>query len=193
MTSISSRKPTQKISKVSNDLLERITDEFINILRRKPGPDVFDWSTKKDYHGFEKTLVRKDILQPFIEQYNLAPEALEISIVRIKSNYPGSVHVHPIAHALCPILGEVEGFPNPVNAYALVEENWSPVSESDSMGIAAGKGKWFPINAGDRVYNPTNVAHGFTVQGEGQCYFVCIQSPNIDQATHDDWLPAKVN
>lgn len=193
MTGATSPKPTQKLSKVSREALDVIGDELTDMLRRKPAAEIFDWSTKKDYHGFDKMSIRKEILQPFIERYNLEPEGLEVILIGLKSNYPGSVHAHPIAHALCVMLAEAEGFPNPVNAYALVEENWSPTSESDSLGMAGGKGTWFPITVGDRIYNPTNVAHGFTVQGEGQCYLTCIQSPGIDQPKRDDWVPAKVN
>jgi hypothetical protein len=190
MLGATSPKPIQKLSK---EALEMIGDQIIDILRRNPAAEIFDWSSKKNYHGFEKTTVRQEILQQFLEQYNLSSAGLQIELIGIKGDYPGSVHAHLIAHAVCVMFGEAEGFPDPVNAYALVEENWSPASETESLGLVGGKDKWFSLAAGDRVYNPTNVAHGFTVRGEGQCYFVCIQSPAIDQPNHDDWVPAKIN
>lgn len=183
-------KPIQKLPK---EALEAIGNHFVDLLRGNPAAEIFDGSTKKNYHGFEKTKVRQEILQQFLEQYNLDLGGLQIERISITGDYPGSVHVHRIAHAVCLMFGEAEGFPNPVNAYALVEENWSPTSEPESMGLSGGKDKWFPLAAGDRVYNPTNVAHGFTVKGEGQCYFLCISSPAIDQPHHDDWVPANIN
>lgn len=184
---------TKPIQKLPREALEEIGNQFVDLLRKKPAAELFNWASKKNYHGFEKTTVRKEILQQFLEQYNLEPGGLQIDLAGIKGDYPGSVHAHPTAHALTVILGKAEGFPEPVNAYALVEENWSPTSEPESFGLAVGKDKWFPLAAGDRVYNPTNVAHSFTVKGEGQFYFVAISSPVIDQPHHDDWVPAKVN
>lgn len=184
---------TKPIQKLPKEALEEIGDQFVELLRKKPAAEIFNWASKKDYHGFEKTTVRQEILQQFLEQYNLEPGGLQIELAGIKGDYLGSVHAHSTAHALTVMLGEAEGFPDPVNAYALVEEDWSPTSEPESMGLAVGKNKWFPLAAGDRVYNPTNFAHSFTVKGEGQLYFIAIQSPAIDQLHHDDWIPAKIN
>lgn len=184
---------TKPIQKLPREALEMIGNQFVDLLRRKPAADIFNWASKKSYHGFEKTTVHQEILQQFLKPYKLNSEGLQLELIGIRSDYPGSVHAHQIAHALCVMFGKTEGFPDPVNAYALVEENWSPTSEPESMGLAVGKDKWFPLAAGNRVYNPTNVAHGFVVKGEGQCYFVAIQSPAIDQPHHDDWVPAKIN
>lgn len=184
---------TRPILKLPREALEAIGNQFVDLLRKKPAAELFDWASRKNYHGFEKTTVRPEILQQFLEQYNLEPGGLQIELGGIKGEYLGSVHAHSIAHALAVILGKNEGFHDPVNAYALVEENWSPISEVESFGLEVGKDKWFSLAAGDRVYNPTNFAHSFTVKGEGQFYFVVIQSPAIDQPHHDDWVPAKIN
>jgi hypothetical protein len=184
---------TKPIQKLPREALEEIGNQFVELLRKKPAAELFNWASKKNYHGFEKTTVRQEILQQFLQQYNLEPGGLQIELGGIKDNYLGSVHAHSTAHALAVMLGKTEGFSSPVNAYALVEENWSPISEPESFGLSVGKDKWFPLAAGDRVYNPTNFAHSFTVKGEGQLYFVVIQSPAIDQPHHDDWVPAKIN
>lgn len=185
-------KPQNKVKKLTREQLDHIGIAIIELLQKYSKEEIFDYSNTKNYHGFGKTEAMEHILQRFLEKYHVDPDALDVPLVSLTSEYRGSVHVHPNSHAICFVLGEKEGFPNAKDAYAVVDPHWISVTEEESIGEAADQEKWFPIHSGDKVYNPTNVAHGFCARGSTQYFLLCVQSPKIDNPKHDDWIAAKI-
>jgi hypothetical protein len=185
-------KPQNQVKKLTREQLNDIGVAVIELLHKYSKEELFDYSTTKNYHGFGKTNIKPHILRPFLEKYHIAPDALDVTLVSLTSEYLGSVHVHPNSHAICFVLGEKEGFIDAKDAYAVVDPHWVSVKEEESIGEAADREKWFPIHSGDKVYNPTNVAHGFCARGSTQYFLLCVQSPMIDNPKHDDWIAAKI-
>ena len=185
-------RPQNRVQKLTKEQLDDVGVAVIELLQKCPKEELFDYSTTKNYHGFGKTTAKPDVVSPFLHKYHVDPDALYVELVYLTSEYSGSVHVHPNSHAICFVLGEKEGLPDAKEAYAVVDPNWIAVKEEESMGEAADKEKWFLIHSGDKVYNPTNVAHGFCARGNTEYCLLCVQSPGIDNPKRDDWIPAKI-
>ena len=182
------------IKTLENDSLDRILDCAVSCLQKFGKDEIFDPNTAKLYHNFSQTQAKSSFLIPYLNEYEIEAESLYLVLGHVGSSFLGSVHAHQFSDAICYILGEKEGFQNAEGAYAVrCKDGWNAVGEDQATGTeGAPDESWFPIESGDKIYNPRTVAHSFCSRGDAGYSFICVQTPGIDNPKFDDWIPAKI-
>ncbi len=125
----------------------------------------------KDYHGFSKARWPEELLNDALRWTGgLTPDDVQVEIVRVQTDLTHEVHHHKTAHAFVIILGAWSNLPNPIHAEGFIG------------------GQWQSVGAGQEIDIPPGTAHGFRVNGDGDLWFLSVQSPQIERSDgHDDY------
>lgn len=128
-----------------------------------------------DYHGFRKSRPPESIVTGILQARRLPAPAFQIDVVSVETDLTHEVHYHEHACAYVIVLGTTSGFPDPQGGYVFLQNSWNVVS------------------AGQEVFIPPGVPHGFTVNPGGHLYFLSVQSPPIVRDDgHDDYVRIRV-
>ncbi len=114
-----------------------------------------------DYHGFLKSRLPEDFLQDILLPFQLTPNDVQIELAVVNTDLSNEIHYHAVSSAYNVILGEEYKFPNPRKAKVYLNDKWSE------------------IKAGDIIKFPPNTRHGFTVEEDGEFFFLSVQNPPI--------------
>jgi mannose-6-phosphate isomerase-like protein (cupin superfamily) len=141
--------------------LKNIGADILRVLQCMSPEAVSGVLTMVDYHGFWKSRLPHNLLQPVLGPYRLQPHELQIEIVKVDTDLTAEVHYHEFAHAVIYALGEGQGF------------------DAASRALAFQEGEWRRIQSGAEIDIPPGTPHGFTVERGGVLWFLSVQAPPI--------------
>ncbi len=114
---------------------------------------------------------QNQFLEPILKRYAVTIKEVQIEIVSVTKDLSDEIHYHKEAFASVVIMGKDDHVRDPIDAAAYYNDFW------------------FPIRAGDCIYIPARVPHGFTIQENGILYFLSVQAPPIvDEQGRDDYF-----
>jgi len=155
------------VNKVPSNILHSIGVDLLDLCRR--GESEIHRLSMKDYHGFKKCRVPPTVLDPILATYEVSPIDVQIEIVSVLCDLIHETHIHKVANAYIMVLGAVDRFDDPVDAYAL-----------------RGK-KWMAVTPGQIIDVPACIPHTVTVLSGGIVHFLSVQSPPIERNGGDDY------
>lgn len=146
--------PFEKLRSISKDIIEQ--------LKNIPATDHGKTFAFQDYHGFSKTRLPNNMLEPLLQKHAEKKENLQIEIVGVHADLTDEVHIHRKSDAFVVILGRTTNFAEPFSAQGYMKNEWQFVDEGQEIEI------------------PRETPHGFTVSANGgNLFFLSIQSPPI--------------
>jgi hypothetical protein len=154
---------------IPGSTLKKISDEIVAVFRKLPPEAVSDMISMIDYHGFWKTRLPHTFLCSILAPHGLSPDDVQIEIVKVDTDLTREVHFHAHAHAMIYALGKSEGLENAKRAMAYRHNIWRG------------------IESGEEVDIPPGTPHGFSVEPDGELWFLSVQAPPIVGDGHDDY------
>lgn len=149
--------------------LKRISDDIVAIFRTLHPRAVSEMISMIDYHGFWKTRLPDNFLRSILEPHGLNADDVQIEIVKVDTDLTREVHFHAHAHAMIYALGKSEGL------------------QDASRALAYRHNTWREIASGEEVDIPPGTPHGFSVEPQGELWFLSVQAPPIVGEGHDDY------
>lgn len=122
-----------------------------------------------DYHGFQKSRLPDDLVNPLIISFGLHAKDLQAEIIEVTTDLSTELHYHQMSVAYIQVLGPREHFPAPKDA-----------------SVFQG-GQWLALQTNDALLIPPKAVHGFTVKPGGHLCFLSLQTPPIEKAGKDDY------
>lgn len=154
---------------IPGSTLKKISDEIVAVFRRLPPEAVSNMIEMIDYHGFWKTRLPDTFLHSILAPHGLSSDEVQIEIVKVDTDLTREVHFHAHAHAMIYALGRSEGLANASRAVAYRHNTWQG------------------IQSGEEVDIPPGTPHGFSVEPEGELWFLSVQAPPIVGEGSDDY------
>jgi len=155
---------------LTTDQLKSISNQVLGSMRSLPSASLAGMLRMKDYHGFGNSEFPDYFIEPIIRPFNAVLKEVEIRLIHVSTDLSKEIHLHKAATAYITVLGPKTHLPGPVHAFAYL------------------KGKWFPVSEDDTLEIPQCTPHGFTIRGNGDLYFLSVQSPPlIDEEGNDDY------
>lgn len=154
---------------VPGTTLKKISDEIIATFRKLPPEAVSDMISMIDYHGFWKTRLPDTFVRSILAPHGLTSDDVQIEIVKVDTDLTAEVHFHAHAHAMIYALGQGEGLRNASGAVAYRHNTWQG------------------IQSGEEVDIPPGTPHGFSVEPDGELWFLSVQAPPIVGEGNDDY------
>jgi hypothetical protein len=125
----------------------------------------------RNYHGFKKCALPEALVAPILRENGFAPREVQVEVVRVTGDLAHMKHHHEQSAAVCLVLGPRTQCPPPTRAEYYLHHSWSDVeNEEQIISIAAGE------------------THGFTVERDGDLWFLSVQSPPIETENGDDFI-----
>jgi hypothetical protein len=123
----------------------------------------------KDYHGFLKARLPKEILSEVVKDLGVAINDIQAEIVVVNRDLSNEIHMHEESSAYCIVLGINEGFPDAKGSLVFINNEWKGVASNQEIRI------------------PQKTFHGFTTKNGGSLTFLSVQYPPIEREGGDDY------
>ncbi len=131
--------------------------------------DFISGLTWKNYHGFLKSRLPDVKFRLLAHELGFDAEKCQAEIVEVTKDLSKEIHLHRNSRAYCVVLGEKDGFADPLYASVFLGDEWKPVRVGDIVDI------------------PPSTTHGFTIDKGGRLFFLSLQTPPIEHEGGDDY------